>query len=123
MNAYLFFLFLFTAAALLILWNPIRYKLKATKLGVDVSWSHLIGLRLRNTMTDDILKAAAIANKEKFQITLLQLEGHIIAGGDPLCVINEMVHSKQKGQLVDFNEVAALDLIDKYRIDVGRLNS
>ena len=96
-----------------IFWTTISYKIKANELGVDISWRQVLGQRLRNTMTVDILEAASLAIKENLNIDLVKLETHKLAGGDPLKVINEIIECKRRGQSLEFNLATALDLAGK----------
>jgi uncharacterized protein YqfA (UPF0365 family) len=98
---------------LLFFWSTIMYKFKADKLGLNISWEQALGQRLCRTMTADILEAASLAKKENLDVDVVKLETHKIAGGEPLKVVKEIIENKRRGQIVEFNQAAALDLAGK----------
>jgi len=110
MLAYLFVFGIFLIISLVLFGPMLFYKMRAEKLGLDISWGQVFGQQIRKTMTKDIIDAAAIAKREGFNVTIRELETHKLSGGSPSAVIEEMIEFKRLGKKIDFKIASSFDL-------------
>lgn len=102
--------FVFFSCVGLILGLLAYWKDKMIKRGINLSIRQMCAMSIKKTLTDDMLDALALANKNKFLVKPHYLEAHAIAGGNPLNLIQIIVDGKANNQNISFREAATMDL-------------
>ncbi|MGB3181495.1 MAG: flotillin-like FloA family protein [Cyclobacteriaceae bacterium] len=97
----IFFLFLLPSVLLI---------LKARKQGASVSFTEATTMRFRKTASEKLFKAIGIARKNNLNIKVATIETHVLAGGNPVNLVNGMVEIKENDLPVTYSELAAIDL-------------
>ncbi|MHC4214301.1 MAG: flotillin-like FloA family protein [Planctomycetota bacterium] len=80
---------------------------------LPVKFSNILGMSLRRTDPVTILLALIQSNHAQLGLTIIELEAHALAGGDPIIVVVAMTLAKKHNMKLDFNEAATIQLSGK----------
>ncbi len=95
----------------LIFWLvPVRLWIKALASGVKVGLMNLIGMRLRLVNPHHIVDPLIEAVQANAQVTVNQLETHLLAGGNVKNVVAGLISARNAGIPLTFAQAAAIDL-------------
>ena len=93
---------------------PLFYlKNKADGLGAEITWMQAFQLLSRQSTDKEFLKSLALDQENNLQIGITQLETHLIAGGDPLIVVEALLIAKEIGMELDFGQLSSIELRGK----------
>lgn len=85
---------------------------RLARSGANISPLTVIFVAFRKTAKTKLFKAVAVAQQSQLKVTLMELEVHLLGGGDPLKVVTAL--SKYRGRPgVDFKHLCVLDLYGK----------
>lgn len=89
---------------------PIGLWIRARASGVPLTIGMLIGMRLRKISPVRLVNAIITASKAGLNITMNQLEKHVLAGGNIERVIKAQISAQQAGLPLQFEQACAIDL-------------
>ena len=89
---------------------PIGLWIRARASGVPLTIGMLIGMRLRKISPVRLVNALITASKAGLNITMNQLEKHVLAGGNIERVIKAQISAQQAGLPLQFEQACAIDL-------------
>ncbi|MGN0794306.1 MAG: flotillin-like protein FloA [Aristaeellaceae bacterium] len=89
---------------------PLGLWFRALVSGVHVSLGALIGMRLRKVQPKRLVESLIQASKAGLQITISQLETHLLAGGNVNRVINALIAAQRANIDLPFEKACAIDL-------------
>lgn len=89
---------------------PVMLWISALASGVRVSIATLIGMRLRRVIPQRIVNPLIKARKAGLDLTVNQLEGHFLAGGNVDRVVNALIAAERADITLGFERAAAIDL-------------
>ena len=89
---------------------PLGLWVRAMSSGVKVKVSALIGMRLRRISPHRLVDSLIMVRKAGLDITLDQLEKHLLAGGNIERVAKAMISAQQASIPMTFAEACAIDL-------------
>jgi uncharacterized protein YqfA (UPF0365 family) len=89
---------------------PMHLWLEARTCGAKVSLLDLFLMRLRGVSPPRVVKPLIMATKSELDLTLKELETHLLSGGDVQVVINSLISAKKAKLPLDFNTATAIDL-------------
>ena len=89
---------------------PLGLWVRALSSGVKVKVSALIGMRLRRISPHRLVDTLIMVRKAGLDITLDQLEKHLLAGGNIERVAKAMISAQQASIPMTFAEACAIDL-------------
>ncbi|MDO5021764.1 MAG: flotillin-like protein FloA [Eubacteriales bacterium] len=89
---------------------PLGIWVRAQASGVPLSIGMLIGMRLRRISPHRMADALITASKAGLNVSVDQLEKHVLAGGDIERVIKALVSSQQASIPLKFEQACAIDL-------------
>ena len=94
----------------------VRSRREAGALGVTLSWREALGLSLRGTPSERVLRATAAARKVRPGFPLETMEIHALAGGEP-ARIAEALHADPEA---DLEALLAADLMGLDPVEAAR---
>lgn len=94
--------------------------IKALHSNVNVSYSRLVGMRLRKVPVQTIIEAYVLGRSEGHPIELDLLEAHYLAGGNVLRTVQAVIAANKANVKLDFKEAAALDLAGDGMLEVAK---
>lgn len=89
---------------------PIGLWIRARASGVPLTIGMLIGMRLRKISPVRLVNALITASKAGLNISMNQLEKHVLAGGNIERVIKAQISAQQAGLPLQFEQACAIDL-------------
>ena len=89
---------------------PMGLWISAIASGVRVGILDLIGMRLRRVYPAKIVMPMIKATKAGLNLTVNQLEAHLLAGGDVDAVVNALIAAERAGMNISFEQASAIDL-------------
>jgi uncharacterized protein YqfA (UPF0365 family) len=81
--------------------------------GVPLSFSRVVGMRLRRTLSRDVIEALVTSHKNGLGLTLEEIEVHYLAGGSIAAVVDILVMAQRRGVEVPFGPLSAIDLFGR----------
>ncbi|MCE7996759.1 MAG: hypothetical protein HEP71_32665 [Roseivirga sp.] len=93
----------------LICYTPVKAILAARKFNVRLSLHEAFMLAIRKTASKQLFKAISIAEKSELNLNRSDLEVHLIAGGNPVNVVETLAKYKSHSEISP-KEVFAYDL-------------
>ncbi len=85
--------------------------------GVPITFSQLVGMRLRNVPPQVMVKSLITATKAGVCITVTELEAHFLAGGDVQNVVAALIAANKARIDLPFQKAAAIDLAGRDVLD------
>lgn len=79
----------------------------------DIDFFVLVGMRLRKVDAKAAVRTKTLAVKADIPVSYAQIEGHMLAGGNPWRVVEALVVSKQNNLGLDWSSACAIDLAGK----------
>jgi uncharacterized protein YqfA (UPF0365 family) len=105
------FIFLITlVVAVILTLVPVGLWISALSANVKVSLFSLIGMRLRRVSPSKIINPLIRGNKAGIDISLNQLESHLLSGGRVANVIDALIAAQRANLELSFERAAAIDL-------------
>lgn len=89
---------------------PIGLWIRARASGVPLTIFSLIGMRLRRISPSRLVDSMITASKAGLNITINQLEKHLLAGGNLERVVKALISAQQAGIKLTFEQTCAIDL-------------
>ncbi len=89
---------------------PVGLWISALASGVHVSWSTLIGMKIRRIQPKRLVYPLIKATKAGLQLTISQLETHFLAGGNIDRVINALIAAQRANIDLPYEKACAIDL-------------
>lgn len=89
---------------------PVGVWFQARSCGFPIKLIDLIGMKIRKINPKPIVEAAIKLKLAGITINLMDLEAHVLAGGDIGKVANGMIAAQRSGMKPDFKYITALDL-------------
>ncbi|WP_430813858.1 flotillin-like FloA family protein [Carboxylicivirga sp. RSCT41] len=86
--------------------------LRAKAQGANISFKQALGLNFRKTNKKNLFKALALTQNNKLDLELVDLEAHLLAGGNTYKVIQTLIKHQDKKDFT-FQMLTALDLAGK----------
>ena len=83
---------------------------RALVSGAPVPLMNLIGMRLRRVDAKMLVDAWIQARRAGVEVTLTQMEAHVLAGGDLPHVMAAVIASRQAGKDLDWHQASVIDL-------------
>ncbi|MHC1785578.1 MAG: flotillin-like protein FloA [Christensenellales bacterium] len=96
--------------AVFVRYVPIGLWIRARASGVPLTILTLIGMRLRRISPPRLVDALITASKAGLDITMNQLEKHLLAGGNIERVVKALISAQQAGINLNFQQTCAIDL-------------
>lgn len=84
--------------------------LSARASGAEFPLSALVEMRFRRVNPQRIVLPYIMAHRAGCAATLMELEAHVLAGGDPARVVNALVMARGRNLPLSFRDCAARDL-------------
>jgi uncharacterized protein YqfA (UPF0365 family) len=84
--------------------------LRARRAGLNLSASHVLGLRLRKVPPGPVIRAAAAAKRAGLPADIATLETYSLAGADPEAIVTALAMARQRGEEVELEDVFGLDV-------------
>ncbi len=110
----LLIIFLIFFAIGLVLISPVLINIvKAKKMGFWLSFNEAMGLTFRKSFNNNLIEAYSLSRSNKLGITLIDLEVHMLANGNPLKSIQSLLYAKEKNVQISWEEITIADLTDK----------
>jgi uncharacterized protein YqfA (UPF0365 family) len=91
-------------------WLSLRMLVETRSAGLDVGLGDLMGMRMRRTKPEDVLRPGIAAKLAGIEPNIIQIEAHALAGGRVDAVVRALIEARQAGVQMSFEEAAALDL-------------
>lgn len=82
---------------------------EARDAGVPVRWTGLLGMRLRRVDPGEVFGPMTRAARAGVPLAVDDVEGHLLAGGNPCAVVDALVLARQRGVDVTFQELCVVD--------------
>jgi len=89
---------------------PVRLWIAAWASGAHVGLFTLIAMRLRRVPPKSIVEPRISATKAGLGLTINQLEGHYLAGGNVMAVVAALISADKANIALTFDRAAAIDL-------------
>jgi uncharacterized protein YqfA (UPF0365 family) len=89
---------------------PVRLWIAAWASGAHVGLFTLIAMRLRRVPPKSIVEPRISATKAGLDLTINQLEGHYLAGGNVMAVVAALISADKANIALTFDRAAAIDL-------------
>jgi uncharacterized protein YqfA (UPF0365 family) len=89
---------------------PIGLWIRARASGVPLTIFTLIGMRLRRISPQRLVDSLIISSKAGLNLTINQLEKHVLAGGNIERVVKALISAQQAGIKLTFEQTCAIDL-------------
>lgn len=99
--------------AILIFVPIIIANIRAKYLGAEIPISYSVGMVMKKTVREELLKAIALSQKQNLGVDIVSLEAHFLAGGSPLLCMQALDYANNKGVKTDFLQLSAIDLAQK----------
>ncbi|MHC4477096.1 MAG: flotillin-like FloA family protein [Planctomycetota bacterium] len=80
---------------------------------LPVRFANILGMCLRKVDPVKILLSLAMAKKAGIETSVVELESHFLAGGNPAAVIGALRLAKEHNMQIEFKEAGAIDLSGK----------
>jgi hypothetical protein len=74
-----------------------------------VQMSTCVGMALRRTLVSEVIDAFLRARSREIDVSLLELEAHHLAGGNPMAIVGAMERLRDEGASTSFADLAALE--------------
>ena len=104
----LFVLFVVVVIMALGLAPLLIYIARADGLGAKITLMQAFQLLSRQITDKEFLKAVALDQTNNLKIGITRLETHLLAGGDPLAVMEALLLAKEMGMEFDFGQLSAI---------------
>lgn len=122
-----FFISLIIIAVVLVLFLffnfiPVGLWISAAAAGVRVSIFTLIGMRLRRVSPAKIILPLIKASKAGLDVSVNQLEAHLLAGGNVDRVVNALIAAFRADLNLQFVRAAAIDLAGRDVLDAVKMS-
>jgi uncharacterized protein YqfA (UPF0365 family) len=101
---------------------PIGLWISAIAADVKISFSTLIGMRLRRVSPKKIVLPLIKATKAGMQVSVNQLEAHYLAGGNVSGVVNALIASHRANFDLPFERAAAIDLAGRDVLEAVKMS-
>ncbi|MGH4117836.1 flotillin-like protein FloA [Clostridium sp.] len=101
---------------------PIGLWISALAADVKISFSTLIGMRLRRVSPKKIVLPLIKATKAGIQVSVNQLEAHYLAGGNVSGVVNALIASHRANFDLPFERAAAIDLAGRDVLEAVKMS-
>jgi len=88
-------------------------KNKADGFGAEISWMQAFQLLSRQSTDKEFLKSIALDQGNNLEIGITPLETHLLAGGDPLVVVEALILAREIGMELDFGQLSTIELAGK----------
>jgi uncharacterized protein YqfA (UPF0365 family) len=89
---------------------PVRLWIEAIFSGVRVGLGTLVGMRLRKVNPANIVRPLIAATKAGLDLSIQDLEAHLLAGGDVERVVRALISADKANIELPFQQAAAIDL-------------
>ncbi len=89
---------------------PIGLWIRARASGVPLTIFTLIGMRLRRISPQRLVDSLITSSKAGLNLTVNQLEKHVLAGGNIERVVKALISAQQAGIKLTFEQACAIDL-------------
>lgn len=125
MEAFLISLLIIAVVVLLFLFFnfiPVGLWISAAAAGVRVSIFTLIGMRLRRVSPAKIILPLIKASKAGLDVSVNQLEAHLLAGGNVDRVVNALIAAFRADLNLQFVRAAAIDLAGRDVLDAVKMS-
>ncbi len=101
---------------------PIGLWISAAAAGVNISLASLIGMRLRRTNVNVIIKATIKGTKAGLDLSISQLESHYLSGGKVDNVVDALIAAHRANLDLSFERAAAIDLAGRDVFEAVRMS-
>ena len=101
---------------------PIGLWISAEAAGVKISLMSLIGMRLRRTNVNVIIKATIKGTKAGLDLSISQLESHYLSGGKVDNVVDALIAAHRANLDLSFERAAAIDLAGRDVFEAVRMS-
>lgn len=108
--------------ALFLSFVPIGLWISALAADVKISFSTLIGMRLRRVSPKKIVLPLIKATKGGVEVSVNQLEAHYLAGGNVEAVVNALIASHRASFDLPFERAAAIDLAGRDVLEAVKMS-
>lgn len=117
-----FIIIVFALLSFLINIIPIGLWISAAAAGVNISLASLIGMRLRRTNVNIIIKATIKGTKAGLDLSMSQLESHYLSGGKVDNVVDALIAAHRANLDLSFERAAAIDLAGRDVFEAVRMS-
>lgn len=101
---------------------PIGLWIQAWTSGAHVGIGTLIAMRLRKVKPSAIVSPRIAALRAGLQVSLAQLEGHFLAGGDVELVVRALISADKADIKLTFERAAAIDLAGRNVLEAVKMS-
>ncbi|MGH4126072.1 MAG: flotillin-like protein FloA [Clostridium sp.] len=101
---------------------PVGLWISAVAANVKVSFSTMIGMRLRRVSPKKIVLPLIKATKGGVEVSVNQLEAHYLAGGNVQAVVNALIASQRSSMNLSFERAAAIDLAGRDVLEAVKMS-
>lgn len=91
---------------------------RANKAGTSISFKDAFGMAIRKSFDNNLILAYGLVQEHNISLTLIALEAHKLASGNPLKCVEGLIYAKEKGIETNWTEVSAVDLTNKDIINI-----
>jgi uncharacterized protein YqfA (UPF0365 family) len=108
--------------ALFLSFVPVALWISALAADVKISFSTLIGMKLRRVSPKKIVLPLIKATKGGIEVSVNQLEAHYLAGGNVEGVVNALIASHRANLDLPFERAAAIDLAGRDVLEAVKMS-
>ena len=101
---------------------PLGLWISAAAAGINIKLSSLIGMRLRRTNANIIIKAIIKGTKAGLDLSINQLESHYLSGGHVDNLVDALIAAHRANLDLSFERAAAIDLAGRDLLEAVRMS-
>lgn len=101
---------------------PIGLWISGLAAGINIKLSSLIGMRLRRTNVNIIIKAMIKGTKAGLDLSINQLESHYLSGGHVDNLVDALIAAHRANLDLSFERAAAIDLAGRDLLEAVRMS-
>ena len=101
---------------------PIGLWISGLAAGINIKLSSLIGMRLRRTNVNIIIKAIIKGTKAGLDLSISQLESHYLSGGHVDNLVDALIAAHRANLDLSFERAAAIDLAGRDLLEAVRMS-
>ena len=115
-------IFAFVAISIFLSFVPLGLWISALASGVHVSIGSLVGMKIRRVQPKRLVSPLIKARKAGLNVTINQLETHLLAGGNVDRVINALIAAQRANIDLPFAKACAIDLAGRNVLEAVKMS-